>query len=133
MRQLAFGKLDLDLHLRAASGTVTDLDRHWNETLADWFPRSSQPIPSMARRFTHLFGDATGYAAGYYSYKWAEVLDADAFGRFRQEGLLNAKTGLQFRKSVLARGNDTPPELLFREFMGRDPDPEALLVREGLA
>ena len=133
MRQLAFGKLDLDLHLRAAEGKPVDLDRHWNETLRDWLPRSTQAVPAMARRFTHVFGDATGYGSGYYSYKWAEVLDADAFGRFRQEGLLNPETGRAFRRAVLARGNDTPPDALFREFMGRDPDPEALLVRDGLA
>ena len=133
MRQLAFGKLDLDLHLRAAEGALIDLDRHWNETMREWTSRTTQPVPAMARRFTHLFGDATGYASGYYSYKWAEVLDADAFGRFRKEGLLNPETGRAFRRAVLARGNDTPPEALFREFMGRDPDPEALLVRDGLA
>lgn len=133
MRQLAFGKLDLDLHLRAAEGAPIDLDRHWNETMREWTSRTTQAVPAMARRFTHLFGDATGYASGYYSYKWAEVLDADAFGRFRKEGLLNPETGRAFRRAVLARGNDTPPEALFREFMGRDPDPEALLVRDGLA
>lgn len=133
MRQLAFGKLDLDLHLRAAEGGPIDLDRHWNETMRDWTTRTTQPVPAMARRFTHLFGDATGYASGYYSYKWAEVLDADAFGRFRKEGLLNPATGRAFRQAVLSRGNDTPPDVLFREFMGRDPDPEALLVRDGLA
>lgn len=133
MRQLAFGKLDLDLHLRAAAGEKVDLDLHWNRELAEWLPPASREVPAMARRFTHIFGDATGYAAGYYSYKWAEVLDADAFGRFAREGLLSREVGREFRRAVLARGNAAPPDQVYRDFMGRDPDSEALLVRDGLA
>lgn len=133
MRQLAFGKLDLDLHLRAAEAATIDLDKHWNETMRGWLPASGIKIPSMARRFNHLFSDATGYACGYYAYKWAEVLDADAFSRFKKEGLLNPKTGRDLREKILAKGNSEPAGDLFHSFMGRDPDPEAMLVRDGLA
>lgn len=133
MRQLCFSKLDLDLHIRAQELQNTDLDKHWNDDMALWQTRTTQRVPSMARRFSHLFSDATGYAAGYYSYKWAEALEADAFTRFLREGILNSTVGRELRQKILAKGNSEPAEKIFRDFMGRNLDSEAVLVRDGLA
>jgi peptidyl-dipeptidase Dcp len=79
--------------------------------------------------FSHIF--AGGYAAGYYGYKWAEVLDADAFSMFKQNGIFDKATAERFRKEVLSQGGTKHPAVLFRNFMGREPDNKALLIRSG--
>jgi len=132
MRQLALGKLDLELHLNSEKFHGRDLDEVDREILADYKAPLATESPSMSRRFSHLFSSPVGYAAGYYSYKWAEVLDADAFTRFREEGVLNRETGMSFRQEILAKGNSRPVDDSYHAFMGRGPEQEALLERSGL-
>jgi oligopeptidase A len=130
MRQLGFGFVDLALHRQwdnsrdviAFSRSV--LQRFSASTLPDDY--------AMIAGFTHLFASPVAYGAGYYSYKWAEVLDADAFTRFRREGVFSEAVGRDYRDKILARGDSQDPAELYRSFMGRDPDPRALLERAGL-
>ena len=133
MRQLALGKLDLELHMNLAKYLGRDLNELDREILASYRAPVQTQSPSMVHRFNHLFSDPTGYAAGYYSYKWAEVLDADAFTRFQKEGILNPETGMSFRREILSKGNSAPVETLYENFMSRPADPMPLLSRAGLA
>ena len=83
-----------------------------------------------ATAFGHIF--AGGYAAGYYSYKWAAVLDADTFELFQEKGLYDRNTALHYRREILEKGGSEAPEVLYHNFRGRDADPKAVLRREGL-
>jgi oligopeptidase A len=134
MRQVAFAKMDLALHMRAADfANEPDVEPKVRALVADCLVPTEPPSPTIVKRFTHIFSDPVGYAAGYYSYKWAEVLDADAFTRFKREGIFNPTVGAAFVEQILSRGNSADPAELYRAFMGRDPDLNALLQRSGLA
>jgi oligopeptidase A len=132
MRQLGFGMVDLKLHREYDPERGGDVLAYARDIYGQFSPA---PLPAdygMIASFTHLFASPVAYGAGYYSYKWAEVLDADAFTRFRSEGIFNANTGLDFRRRILERGDSDDPAQLYRSFMGRDPNANALLERLGL-
>jgi oligopeptidase A len=134
MRQVGLAKMDLVLHSQTqAFASAADIEPPIRAAIADCLIPTHPPTPTPVKRFTHIFADPAGYAAGYYSYKWAEVLDADAFTRFRREGIFNAAVGKEFVSKVLSRGNSADAAELYRDFMGRDPDLNALLQRSGLA
>ena len=143
MRQISFGTVDLALHDElapllceaAVNGTPDEIDdRQGDQVMAFGQARFERfaAEPHWAQHhgltsFTHVFSG--GYASGYYSYLWSEVLDADVFTRFQNEGIFNPDTGRSYVASILSRGDSEDPESLFEEFMGRGPDPEALLAR----
>jgi len=133
MRQLGFGFIDLLLHTRYTADRDGDPIAYSRRLLQEFSPAPLPANHAMISAFTHLFASPVGYGAAYYSYKWAEVLDADAFTRFRKEGIFSPEVGGQFRDRILAKGDSEDPAVLYRNFMGRDPDPSALLVRSGLA
>jgi oligopeptidase A len=132
MRQLGFGFVDLALHRDYSPERDGDAIAYARDVLREFSPADLPPDYNMIAGFTHLFAHPVGYGAGYYSYKWAEVLDADAFTRFLEEGIFSRDTGLRFRSQILSKGDSEDPAELYRSFMGRDPDPSALLERFGL-
>ncbi len=125
MRQLSLANLDLELH--RSYGGRTPVVEFAAETLAPFVPSRRFAELHGLPSFSHVFGG--GYASAYYSYLWSETLEADAFSRFRREGPMNSETGRAFLDCVLSQGDRQDPEHLFRSFMGRDPDPGALIRR----
>lgn len=130
LRQLNLGLTDLAFHTMDTDGFGPDGKAETVEAhaMTDLVPR--EPGCCTATSFSHIFNG--GYAAGYYGYKWAEALDADAFTRFRDEGIFNPGTAAELRQAILSRGGTEHPAVLFRRFMHRDPDPDALLRKAGI-
>jgi peptidyl-dipeptidase Dcp len=129
VRQISFGLLDMAYH-GTSPGEIGDIAAFEAESM-----RQTQLLPEvtgtlMSTSFSHIFQG--GYAAGYYSYKWAEVLDADAFALFVEKGVFNSEVADSFQRNILAAGGSEHPSILYRRFRGRDPKPEALLKRAGL-
>ena len=133
MRQLGFAAVDLTLHTGYTPTTASALVEDARRVMQAYAPAALFEGYAFLASFGHLFSSAVGYAAGYYSYKWAEVLDADAFTRFRDAGVFNSEVGRAFRQSILETGDGEDPMVLYQRFMGRAPDPEALFERAGLA
>ena len=120
---------DFELHATHGDGrTVAQVLEGVRDEVSVMRPPAYNRFPNS---FAHIF--AGGYAAGYYSYKWAEVLSADAFSKFEEDGVLNAETGRAFREAILARGGSQAPMVLFVDFRGRAPSIDALLRHSGLS
>lgn len=129
MRQVSFGLLDMAFYTRTDTfeeDLLTFERQAWSR--AQLLPEVSDTCMSV--QFSHIM--AGGYAAGYYSYKWAEVLDADAFSLFKQQGIFNPKTAQSFRDHILSKGGTEPPMELYKRFRGQEPTIDALLRRNGI-
>ncbi|MGE0762718.1 MAG: M3 family metallopeptidase [Bdellovibrionales bacterium] len=129
VRQLNFAFLDMGWYNQDPS-TIHDVSEHENKITERTTTLPKIPGTNSSCAFGHIFGG--GYSAGYYSYKWAEVLDADAFEYFKERGIFNPEVAQAFEQNILSRGGSEHPSELYRRFRGREPDPNALLRREGL-
>ena len=131
LRQLEFALFDFRLHQEFDPANPDQIPT----LLAEVRSQVAVMTPPAFNRFQHSFSHifAGGYAAGYYSYKWAEVLSADAFSRFEEEGIFNPATGQSFLKNILEKGGSKEPMELFRAFRGREPQVDALLRHSGIA
>lgn len=129
MRQVSFGLLDMAWHANDPS-EITDLVAFEDEVLKETRVLDKISGTASSPSFAHIF--AGGYSSGYYSYKWAEVLDADAFAYFKEKGLFNEEVAKSYKDNVLSRGGTEHPMELYKKFRGREPDADALLKRDGL-
>lgn len=129
LRQVSFGLLDMSWHGINPSG-ITNVKAHERETFdkTAFTPDVAENCMSVA--FSHIFNG--GYSSGYYSYKWAEVLDADAFAFFKEQGIFNPAIGASFALNILSKGGTEHPMKLYKRFRGQEPNPDALLERAGL-
>lgn len=129
LRQLSFGLLDMAWYTRNTpfSGDVKTYEREaWAK--AQYLPMIDGTC--MSTQFSHIF--AGGYSAGYYSYKWSEVLDADAFAVFQEKGIFNQEVAQSFRDNILSKGGTVHPMTLYKRFRGQEPTADALLIRNGI-
>ncbi|MFA7033281.1 MAG: M3 family metallopeptidase [Bacteroidales bacterium] len=129
VRQLQFGTIDMAWHTATSVPTGSIVEYEHNSLQ----PSAIMPFidsTATAPAFTHIFSG--GYAAGYYSYKWAEVLEADAFALFKEKGIFNKEVAESFRKNILSRGGIEDADVLYRNFRGRDPQVDALLEKLGM-
>ncbi|MBW3517663.1 M3 family metallopeptidase [Flavobacterium sp. NKUCC04_CG] len=129
LRQISFGLLDMAWHGQDPTG-ITNLKAFETEQFADTQLYPDVAENAMSTAFSHIFQG--GYSSGYYSYKWAEVLDADAFAYFKEYGIFNREIASKFKENILSKGGTEHPMTLYKKFRGQEPNPEALLKRAGL-
>lgn len=128
MRQLNFGLVDMAWHtIKNPVENVSDFEHKAGSEVAVFAPVDGALV---SPQFSHIFSG--GYAAAYYSYKWAEVLDADAFDAFEKNGVFDKATADSFRRNILERGGSEHPSVLYRRFRGTEPSIDALLRRDGI-
>jgi peptidyl-dipeptidase Dcp len=128
IRQMSLSKLDMDWHL-ADPKSVGDIREFEVNSGKEFNLYPDEGAGAMSCSFGHIF--AGGYSAGYYSYKWAEVLDADAFSYFKKNGIFNAEIGQSFKENILEKGGSEDPMILYKRFRGQGPGPDALMNRCG--
>ena len=128
LRQLSFGLLDMEYH--GKNQVIENVKVFEKQAMGDTslFPDVAENCMSVS--FSHIFQG--GYSSGYYSYKWAEVLDADAFAYFQENGIFNKEVATKFKDNVLSKGGTDHPMTLYKQFRGQEPKPDALLKRAGL-
>ncbi|NBL63601.1 M3 family peptidase [Flavobacterium sp. NST-5] len=129
MRQLSFGLLDMGWHGQDPTG-ITSIKDFETEQFASTKLYPDVKENAMSTSFSHIFQG--GYSSGYYSYKWAEVLDADAFEYFKEKGIFNTEVAQKFKENILSKGGTEHPMILYKRFRGSEPKPDALLKRAGL-
>ena len=130
MRQLSFGLLDMAWHGGESPETITSVKEFETKAFKDTLLYPDVAENCMSTAFSHIFQG--GYSSGYYSYKWAEVLDADAFEYFKETGIFNKETAIKFVDNVLSKGGTEKPMVLYKRFRGKEPNADALLKRAGL-
>lgn len=128
LRQLQFGVLDMAWYTTVP--VAEDVVAFEQKAVADLSVLPQIPGTAMSTSFGHIF--AGGYAAGYYSYKWAEVLEADAFSLFKEKGIFNKEVAASFRENILSKGSSVDADVMYRNFRGRDPQADALMIKLGL-